>query len=867
MALSDILSALRWWAVLTVFGLAVLPLSYALLWRLPDRGYAFTRMLGLLLVSFVFWLAGSLGFAANHAGGILLALAVVAAVSWLAYRRNPTDRPLSGWLSGNRRTILAAELVFGLVFAGWVWVRAQNPAIAATEKPMEFAFLNAIGRSPTFPPLDPWLSGYAISYYYFGYVMTSVLGRLALVAEPVAFNLAVAWLVAGTAVGAFGLVYNLVALAGRRTAVAWGVVAALAVAVAGNLQIGLELLHGNGIGSPALWRWIDIRDINGPADTDGSPRYGESGWWWWRTSRVIHEHYLSGRSEEGLEPIVEVPAFSFVLGDLHPHVLALPFAFLSLAVALAWYLQAQAGGAALSAAEWNAMNWAGRVRRLPGKIGLPLWLLTAVVLGGLSFLNTWDVLIHLFVVLGAFWLGAWAGAGERRGLFAQTLVIAVLMVISAVVLYLPFYLGFRSQAGPPFLLPMLLRPTRLIQFLVIFGIPLLPISVLLLVRAAGSRFRGWQAGLLAALGLTALLSVLMIFLAWIVASTNGGGSVAALASDLGVSLPPWPGDDIAPGWGIRAVAAVLPSLVVGRLAYAALLLFLLALLALAVMAIRNEVEPAAGERRAGHPALPFALLLVITGLLLAIGPEFVYLRDNFGLRLNTTFKFYYQAWVMFGIASVFSLDYLWAAVRARGGRLLPAAVTVGYALLLLVALLFPVYAVRSRSVEYRGPVADAAGTPLDRQPATLDGLAYLQRSNPAEYEAIAWLREQATTEGPTVILEAVGGQYSSFGRMSANTGLPTILGWPGHELQWRGSDNPEPGRREPLVRQIYSTADLELVAFLLDEFEVGYIVVGDLEASTYGPAGMEKFRDRLDVAFQNDRVTIYRWEPAALAQS
>jgi len=239
---------------------------------LPDRGYAFTRMLGLLLVSFVFWLAGSLGFSANHAGGILLALAVVAAVSWLAYRRNPTDRPLSGWLSGNRQTILAAELVFGLVFAGWVWVRAQNPAIAATEKPMEFAFLNAIGRSPTFPPLDPWLSGYAISYYYFGYVMTSVLGRLALVAEPVAFNLAVAWLVAGTAVGAFGLVYNLVALAGRRTAVAWGVVAALAVAVAGNLQIGLELLHGNGIGSPALWRWIDIRDINGPADTDGSPR-------------------------------------------------------------------------------------------------------------------------------------------------------------------------------------------------------------------------------------------------------------------------------------------------------------------------------------------------------------------------------------------------------------------------------------------------------------------------------------------------------------------------------------------------------------------------------------------------------------------
>jgi uncharacterized membrane protein len=93
--------------------------------------------------------------------------------------------------------------------------------------------------------------------------------------------------------------------------------------------------------------------------------------------------------------------------------------------------------------------------------------------------------------------------------------------------------------------------------------------------------------------------------------------------------------------------------------------------------------------------------------------------------------------------------------------------------------------------------------------------------------------------------------------------LPTVLGWPGHEWQWRGSDHPEPGRREPIVEQIYTTADIGVVGFLLDQFDVAYIFVGDLEREQYGEAGLQKFSDALEVAFANDRVTIYRWQAAA----
>ncbi len=946
----DFLAALRWWIGLTFLGALAWPLAYVLLRRLPDRGFAFLRPVGLLVGAYVYWLAGTLGFSGNHSGGLVLAFLVLGGLSWLAYRRRPAgDPPLRDWLRANWRAALAIELFFTATFALWVWARAQNPSIAATEKPMELAFLSGVGLSPSFPPLDPWLSGYAISYYYFGYVMvsllTSFLADFALLPEAYTFNLAIAWLFAATATGALGIVTNLVSLR-RNTryeirdtseergselvsrisnlvsgkALAWGVVAGLAVALAGNMQVGLELLHGNGVGPDGFWAWLDVRDISGPAVATEPARYETANWWWWRTSRVIHEYTLSGRAEEGLEPIVEIPAFSFVLGDLHPHVLALPFAFLALAVALAWYLEIrdtkyeirvqsdelrvargelreESGGwrgargelreerdepgvveAAHSAPATRHPLPATRPSSLVSRIsylvsrqtGVPLSLalFTALVLGGLSFLNTWDVGIHLFVVVGAYFLAHWAGRGHTRGLWGRAALVAVGLVIAAVVLYLPFYLGFRSQAGPPFLLPMLMRPTRLAHYLIIFGLPLSAITVFLITLAARARFRQWRAGLGAALAVVAGLLLVMLLFVFILAAGPESGRIAGPAAELGVALPARP-EGVAVGWGFRALAALLPAVLGARLAWPWLTLFLGGLLALVIMALRNGVrdarsgETAHDDQGPASPALPFILLLILTGILLTLGPEFLYLRDNFGVRLNTTFKFYYQAWALFGVAAVAALDYFWATRRAAAGRAIAYGATAVYLALLVVALAFPALAVRSRSVEYRGPATAADGQPLERQPATLDGLAYLRRFNPAEYEALMWLRgaARAVDGPPPVVLEAVGGQYSGYGRVSAITGLPTLLGWPGHEWQWRGGDHPEPGRREPIVRQIYESPNLDAVSFLLDEFNVAYIYVGDLEREQYGLDGLDKFVANLEIAFANDRVTIYRWQP------
>ncbi len=141
-------------------GAAATPLTYFILGRLPDRGYAFVKLIGLLIVSYIFWILGSLGFIDNSLGGIILAIVLLTGLSvWSFYRQRSDgqdNQSVFSWIRERWRYVLVAELVFAIIFVLWTWVRAQNPAITGTEKPMEFAFLNSVGRSPGFPPSDPW---------------------------------------------------------------------------------------------------------------------------------------------------------------------------------------------------------------------------------------------------------------------------------------------------------------------------------------------------------------------------------------------------------------------------------------------------------------------------------------------------------------------------------------------------------------------------------------------------------------------------------------------------------------------------------------------------------------------------------------
>jgi uncharacterized membrane protein len=137
----------------------------------------------------------------------------------------------------------------------------------------------------------------------------------------------------------------------------------------------------------------------------------------------------------------------------------------------------------------------------------------------------------------------------------------------------------------------------------------------------------------------------------------------------------------------------------------------------------------------------------------------------------------------------------------------------------------------------------------------IDALFRLQRDRPNEYEAVQYLNKYV--DGTPVILEAVSGSYSDGGRISAFTGLPTVLGWPTHVFWFHGSGESQVGRQEA-VTEAYQTGDHAVAARILDDYNVELVYVGWLERAQYGESGLAKFRDFMDIAFEKGEVTIYR---------
>ncbi|MEO0561733.1 MAG: DUF2298 domain-containing protein, partial [Chloroflexota bacterium] len=178
-----------WWALVTLAGVAAMPLCARLLGALPDKGYTLARTVGLLIVGYVFWALGIMGFLRNNPSSAVFAWVIVIIGGWIAYYALPGERPRwAEWWRENRQVVIVGEVLFIVLLVSWALVRAHNPESFTTEKPMELAFMSAVQRSETLPPNDPWMAGYPISYYHFGYIMAGTLANLSGVSSSMGFG-------------------------------------------------------------------------------------------------------------------------------------------------------------------------------------------------------------------------------------------------------------------------------------------------------------------------------------------------------------------------------------------------------------------------------------------------------------------------------------------------------------------------------------------------------------------------------------------------------------------------------------------------------------------------------------------------------
>ena len=773
-------AAVRWYLVLAAVTWALFPAVSWLCRALPERGATLARPIAILAAVYPAWLLASFRVV-PFSGFVMILIVIIAAVlGWvLIIRPRHLDR---AWL----RSLMLVEVASLLFFAAYVWLRGFTPQILGTEKPMDVAFLASSMRAVSIPPPDPWFAGEPINYYYVGYLLYGAVGRLSGVAPEIGFNLALATVFSATAVAAFGVAWNAIRpWLGPRLAVAGGLFAIFAVASSGNLY--------------APWRLIQ------------DPSSTVSAWWWdgitgigWRSSRIVCDGArVDNRCPiPATETINEFPFFSFLLGDLHPHLMALPFTIV--VVGLAWNL-------ALRTGDPNSASERGWLVR----VGM-----SGALVGSLYALNAWDLPTFLLLVA----IGVWTGAGATISRAWKPLL---LLAVAAVAAWLPFLTTYVPPAsGAASELPVLIarlpvvssliaavglhrgERTSVIEYLTIFGVPYAFGIALVMLGAA----RDWDSSRPSRVQCK---SDVAPGSGVVPRNLHEGSRQDTVSTNMVTKFVPSDRNDTLSGARTSLqflLKASLVAIIPGVLLSAPVIPLCGIPLVLAISQLHGIT---------GVSSRWFALLLYSIGWALSIGVELIYIRDVFDDRMNTLFKFYYQTWTLFGLATAVTVAVLW--MTSSGATWPRAVLSATTAAALLAGAAYPTVA----SYQWADGFVAWQG---------LDGLAFGEETDADETAAIRWLGQHAAPGD--VVLEVAGCSYLPFDRLpfnrvSAFTGVPTLIGWGNnHQRQWRAGQLEllaEIDRREGDVATMFADPNSPL----FDEYGVTWLFVGEYESGDW----------------------------------
>jgi uncharacterized membrane protein len=891
---TDTLSTLQWWGSLLVLGFAAWPLTRRLFPQFHDLGYLFGKPIGLALAGYLVWLLSSLKlvpFRLYSVWGAVLLLALISHLvgnGWRqAYKPMPERlAPLTGRQWGQtpplpvvfirQETIFLAALVF------WAFLRGLKPELAGQdgqEKFMDYGFMNTILRTDFMPPVDIWFSGKPINYYYFGHYLSSFVTRLSGVFSPVGYNLMMDTLFAM----AFSLTLSLV----RGIAGALGHFSPRQALIAGLISATLLSLGGNL--HPLVYTLIF--QPNKAAFTEKIPNLEVRDFYWFPdATRFIGHNPKADPPDEDMT-IHEFPSYSFVISDLHAHVINLPFVLTLLALlgsTIGRALRREGGDAGDGGPDLNR-------RQLRGI--WPAVLFIAFQIGLFQMTNYWDFPIYATITCaGLFYLYLLRPATLQLSLpsflkssqLSSQLSSESSSQLSSEALSPPasHSASLRSARGlfpltaTPIAQPFSFHPiTGTVSMVILFlsacvGVLCIYLSypLYLLVWCI---WMAWVVLQLLAAGFRALPRTVLVGAVLLLVSVVIARPFSAHLTSLvnGIKLVPhhsalW---QLLVIWGqfwiFMAIFCVIVLVGEERLTKTAQPVGKRAGKHAGKHA-RKRIQ-ATGAKKPGGAARPtvpgtspndntfmshlnrtflgepgdvFILILLLCATGLVLLPEIIYIKDIYEggyVRSNTMFKLTYQSFVLYSVSAGYIVTRLFSMKYAN---LQIGVMRLITGLVVAVMMMYPFHAINSWFGEL---------TPSRYQ--GLDGSVYLQTKRPDDYAAAQWLKQHVA--GQPVVLEANGDSYTDHGRISVETGMPTIQGWWTHEWLWRNNQEMVAERVEH-VNEIYTSTDMARTRDLLKQYDVGYIVIGALEREKFPELQEAKLLALGPVVFEQGSIKI-----------
>ena len=716
----DVWTFWTWWLLAFLMGMVAMPVTGRLFAGFEDKGWMFSKVLAITVTGFLTWFlvtAKILPFTAATCIGVSVVCAVGCGVLYHFQGKNGIDC----FPSGKVNLIYGEEILFFIFFLMWTYFAGFRPQAYGTEKFMDYGFMEAMMRSTTLPARDLWYSEGTINYYYGGQYFAVFLTKLTGSKVELTYNLMRTFVAAFAFVLPFSLVRQMSvdrlkgSLTGKKRCVpaVAGIIAGLSVSIAGNMHYvvyskiipWLQKLQGKEADSywfPDATRYIGYNPVN-------------------ESDKTIHEF----------------PCYSFVLGDLHAHVVNVMFVIFLVGLLYAWMKMIRKRGPEPEKQDPRDF-W---LRQLL----MPHIILAAVLLGMFQWTNYWDFVIY-FVVTGGvlLFVNIIRFEGKTVRILAVTAVQAVEIIAVSYLVILPFTLKFDTMVQG---VALAQHHSLWYQLVILWGLPVI-LTVLLIISILMEKLKGMKKKSL-----------------------------------------------------YRLMEAVsIPDL--------------------------------------------FAIIMGLCAIGLIVIPELVYVRDiyeNGNARANTMFKLTYQAYILFGMTMGYGIYRLIAVSKQKIFRILSGAG--------LVVLIWTVGYFGNAVHSWFGEVWDPS------QYQGLDATTFLESDFPQDAAAIRWLKENI--EGAPVVLEANGDSYTGYERVSASTGLPTVLGWYVHEWLWR-NDVPDLNEKSADIETIYTSADEETVKELIRRYDISYIFVGGQEQEKYGTALNDSLLQSLgSIVYEDDMTGTY----------